>query len=207
MRDEWFGDKRDLVKWTTLLKLAERDRLRHILQVLYFRTSNWHHVEIGGCEVEIPTSIIAHFRDARNICTMKCDPVIDILTEEFENSNKSRYLRSIEQHISKRSVLPGIVFLDPDTGLEPSESAKSGLGHRCKAKSEHVCEMELAKIWSLLVPGDVLVFYQHAIHEKNWRERKRLQFSAAIGIDDDRVGTARSDKLANDVAFFYVRKD
>jgi hypothetical protein len=207
MRDEWFGDKRDLVKWTTLPKLAERHRLRHILQVLYFRTSNWHHLEIDGSKVEIPTSVIAQFRDVRSIRAMKCDPVIDVLDEEFQNSNRSGYLRSIEQHISRRSVLPGIVFLDPDTGLEPSESAKSGLGHRCKAKSEHVCEIELANIWSLLVPGDVLVLYQHAIHEKNWRERKRQQFSGAIGIDDDRVGTAKSDKLANDVAFFYARKD
>jgi hypothetical protein len=37
MRDIWYGDRRDLVKWGVLVELAARHDARHILQVLYPR--------------------------------------------------------------------------------------------------------------------------------------------------------------------------
>jgi len=37
MRDKWYADNRDLVKWGVLLTLAERHAAKHILQVLYYR--------------------------------------------------------------------------------------------------------------------------------------------------------------------------
>jgi hypothetical protein len=37
MRDKWYVDNRDLVKWGILLRLAERYAAKHILQVLYYR--------------------------------------------------------------------------------------------------------------------------------------------------------------------------
>ena len=37
MRDQWYGDKRDMVKWAALLHLAQRERLSAILQVALYR--------------------------------------------------------------------------------------------------------------------------------------------------------------------------
>ena len=45
MRDQWYADNRDLVKWGILLRLAERYATKHILQILYYRTT---------CEWRIP---------------------------------------------------------------------------------------------------------------------------------------------------------
>src|SRR5271169_3122065 len=37
MRDRWYGDNRDLVKWATLLHLAHTNRVGTILQVAMYR--------------------------------------------------------------------------------------------------------------------------------------------------------------------------
>jgi len=37
VKDKWYGDKRDLVKWGILLTLAKMFSARRILQVAYYR--------------------------------------------------------------------------------------------------------------------------------------------------------------------------
>ena len=37
MRDQWYGDNRDLLKWSTLLHVALRERLSAILQLALHR--------------------------------------------------------------------------------------------------------------------------------------------------------------------------
>ena len=37
MRDKYYADNRDLVKWGVLLTLAEQHAARHILQVMYYQ--------------------------------------------------------------------------------------------------------------------------------------------------------------------------
>jgi hypothetical protein len=89
MKDLWYGDNRDLVKWTTLVHLAQRHQLRHILQVLYYRPSTWHEVEVGGDNVGIPESVKMHFRDAASICGMKCGATIEILGAVFDGAKRA----------------------------------------------------------------------------------------------------------------------
>ena len=45
MQDRWYGDNRDLVKWGTQLELAQKYRVKHILQVLYYRKNDWNRTE------------------------------------------------------------------------------------------------------------------------------------------------------------------
>jgi hypothetical protein len=40
MKDEWYGDKRDLVKWGVLLHLAATFKATRILQVPYYGQAN-----------------------------------------------------------------------------------------------------------------------------------------------------------------------
>jgi len=51
-----------------------------------------------------------------------------------------------------------LVFLDPDTGIEPLGSAKN----------EHLLIKDIVSICSVLRPGDKVVIYQHALHSANW---------------------------------------
>ncbi len=149
MRDQWYGDNRDLVKWGVLLELVRRHRVQHVLQVLYHRPSTWEQMEIDGEQVELPAAVIQYFRNATAVSAMQCSAHVEVVSEAFEN--RSDYLQIVLQRIQSRAHRPGIVFLDPDTGLEPPGVA--GL--------QHVLDHEARRIWDVLSPGDIMVFYQH----------------------------------------------
>lgn len=200
MQPQWYGDRRDLVKWGTLLELSRSLRLKHILQVLYFRANKWAPIVADGKGVQISKNVIRHFRNLKSVKNICRDVSVEILAEEF--CDRKKYLESVELRITRRRTRPGIVFLDPDTGLEP-ESGR--FGH------QHVTEAELFGIWQALFPGDLLAFYQHQDNHagREWKERKRLQFAGALaltGTQTARVKLAHAPKAAHDVAFFFVQK-
>jgi hypothetical protein len=91
MRDQWYGDHRDLVKWGTLLELARRSRLRHILQVLYYRKSDWQQIQVDGEGTQIAEEVILHFRDSTSIQRLSSQVSIEVLAEEF--GDRKTYLK------------------------------------------------------------------------------------------------------------------
>ena len=197
MRDQWYGDKRDLVKWGVLLELAQRHDAKHILQVLYQRPSTWERLEIDGEQVDLNPAVLQHFRSTASISAIQGPTQVDILSDTFDD--RSSYLKIVLNRIRLRTKRPGIVFLDPDTGLEPS--GKAGL--------QHVLESELAEIWRALCSGDVLVFYQHQTNRNGdpWIERKKVQFEQALSIGQGLVKVARAPGIAPDVVFFFIEKN
>ncbi len=120
MRDEWYGDKRDLVKWSVLLELAQRYDAKHILQVLYYRPSEWKGVNIAGDDVGLNPAVLRHFRDPFSISKIVCNPCIEIVPDVFIHRNE--YHSEVLKRIRLRTKLPGIVFLDPDTGFRSCAS-------------------------------------------------------------------------------------
>ena len=198
MRDRWYGDKRDLVKWGVLSQLASTYRAGKILQVAYYRPNKWGSLEIDGRHYDMPDEVIEHFRDLRNIMDMRIPAQIDVLGIPFGRVNRPRYTRGIIAAVKSCGCDRCIVFLDPDTGLEPSGSA---------AGRQHVSELELASIWPGMRPGDVLVFYQHKIRNMHlWIEQKRVQFERALGIAHGEAKIAWGPDIVRDVAFFYCQK-
>jgi len=199
MRNQWYGDNRDLVKWGVLLELAGRYRARHILQVLYLRPSTWERLEIDGVKVELAAAVVQHFRQVTSVSAIQCPAEVEVVSENF--GDRREYLQIVLQRIRKRpeAKLPGIVFLDPDTGLEPPG----------KARPEHVLESELQKVWQALRPGDVLVLYQHQTNRNGtpWAKPKKKQFEGALGIRKGSARLAQPDRIAPDVAFFFIEKD
>lgn len=197
MRDLWYGDNRDLVKWGVLLELAQRYRAKHILQVLYQRPSTWGRLEVDGEQVDLSPVVLHHFRSTASISAIRCAAQVDILSDTF--ADRSGYLQIVLDRIRVRPQLPGIVFLDPDTGLEPPG----------KAGPEHVLESELADIWLALSHGDVLVFYQHQTNRSGapWIEPKKMQFERALSIGQGMSKVARAVGIARDVAFFFIEKN
>jgi len=197
MRDKWYGDNRDLVKWGVLLELSRTHGIKHILQVLYKRPSAWTSLRIDGKEVELSGDVIEHFRRASSVSKMRCEIQIEALEDAL--TDRDEYLQIVLDRIRGRPNVPGIVLLDPDTGLEPQ--GKPGL--------EHVLESELTKIWHALVPGDLLVFYQHQTNRRGepWIELKKAQFERALGLRPGRAKLARAPRIAPDVAFFFAEKN
>ena len=196
MRDQWYGDKRDLVKWGVLLNLARDHAAHRILQIIYFRPSAWAPLEIEGRERPIPEAGLRHFRDVRNIRNLSADPRIDVLETPFVDRRK--YSEAVLEAIARRHEAEAcVVFLDPDTGLEPRT-----------AGFEHVLASELTEIWQHMLPGDVLVFYQHQTNRNAtpWIQPKREQFEKALGLSPGTAKVATGMAIARDVAFFYCRK-
>jgi hypothetical protein len=147
MQDQWYGDKRDLVKWGTLLELARIYQVKEILQVLYHRSNTWYPIEVDGKLVRISDEVIQHFRDSKSIVNLKSPVAIEVLDEKF--ADRKRYLQSVIGKLQYKKEIKKIVFLDPDTGIEPAG----------KPSLKHVLESELKMIWDSLSQEDVLVFY------------------------------------------------
>jgi hypothetical protein len=195
VRDTWYSDNRDLVKWSVLFQLAERYGSCLILQIAYYRPSNLGSVIIDDKEVTIPEEVLQHFRSIQNVKNIKSNIKIFV----FDNLIKDRttYLNGAILFIQSHRNGPRIVFLDPDIGLEPS---RPSLGH--------VLESEALAFWNVLEIGDTFVFYQHQTNRNNqpWIETKRAQLAKAIKIRVNQLKVAHGMAIANDVVFYYSQK-
>jgi hypothetical protein len=194
MRDKWYSDNRDLVKWGVLLQLAELYNTATILQVAYYRPTPWDGIEIDGRAYPLPLEVVNHFRNIKNIATLR--PNVMVLDAPCHD--RAQYLQCILMAIQKLPKEPAIVFLDPDIGLEP----------RGKAGLEHVLETELREIWHALRSGDLLAFYQHQTNMagRPWVKEKQTQFEKAIGLEPGVSKLACGKEIARDVAFFFSHR-
>ena len=48
MRDKWYADKRDLVKWDGILHLCKEKQIKNILYVVYYRETEFPMIEFDG---------------------------------------------------------------------------------------------------------------------------------------------------------------
>ncbi len=197
MRDKWYSDKRDLVKWSVLLLIARKHFSEKIFQIAYFRHSHYDKLQIDGREYEIPSETLAHFRSIRNIAKLTSQPEVIVFNDEF--GDRELYVDGVKKFIRENSMGKRcIVFLDPDTGLEPFG----------RPSHNHVLEKELRAIWNEMPPHWILAFYQHktTMSKKEWVSPKHKQFSEALGIPIKDVKVAHGFAIANDVVFFSALK-
>lgn len=198
MRPKWYGDNRDLVKWSVLIHLAKMNTAKRILQIAYFRDHDFSGVEIDGGKFDIPSEIRAHFRDIRRTQDLSSPLKVSILDTVFEN--RKEYLDQAKEFITSFSHERCIVFLDPDTGLEPA-----------RPNLNHVLNCEIKELWDTMKQGDILALYQHKTNKKGgpwvkWVEPKRLQFERAIVAATGSVKIAHGFRLTDDVVLLYVPK-
>lgn len=198
MKDKWYGDNRDLVKWGVLVELANQHGVSKIVQVAYYRPEARPEIEIDGSEYPIPDAVAGHFpRDVMDIDRLSRSSRVHIkvLNSTFSN-RRDTYMKEVQAALGELASpdLPCIIFLDPDKGLE-----------RKKPSLEHVLKSELKQVWEAMRGNDLLVFYQHKPHENNWIELRRGQFAKALDLPIEAAKIAHS-KAATDVVFFFVKK-
>lgn len=196
MRNTWYADDRDLIKWGGIIHLCNTTGINHVMQVAYFRNSSWGLLEFDGKDVPIPEDVITHFRDIGDIKRLAkmAGITIDIVTEEFVHSEREAYTNSVCQRIQNLSQRQ-IVFLDPDNGLAPQ-----------KATDEHVKSEEIAKIWKCLRSGDYIVLYQHSPHIVDWKNIRKTEFAIACKIATSEVKIWEAKEKVKDVVFFFSEK-
>ena len=198
MRDQWYSDKRDLVKWSVLLLLAEKCNAVRIIQIACYNASDYGKIEIDDEQYAMPEEVISHFRNIGKISGLTTRPKITIFDAAFEQRDRNSYFEAAKNLMASFNKECCIVFLDPDTGLEP----------KGKADEKHVLERDLKVIWDALPKGWMLVFYQHQTNKngQEWIEPKREQFAKAIGVPLPSAKIASGKKVANDVVFFFSIK-
>lgn len=152
--------------------------------------------EIDGAPYPVPEAVISHFpRDVMDIARLNSSEVqIEVVNSPF--LRREPYMREVQDALAKLVSLksPCIIFLDPDTGLEPNNP-----------NLKHVLKSELVQIWNAMRGNDVLVFYQHKSHEMNWIEPKQKRFESALGLPDGTAKMAQS-KPPTDVVLFFAQK-
>lgn len=195
MKDIWYGDNRDIVKWGGIVHLCSKTGIKFVLQIAYYRSQQWLEMSFDNDHVNIPREVFRHFRSLEDIKRLGLDIGINIqvINKEFSHSRRESYHNEILNCLNNLKERK-IVFLDPDTGLAPN-----------KAGTEHVKPNEVLLIWESLKEGDFLVLYQHSFRSKNWVNIRKKQLAEACHVEENKVGEWSSD-LAKDVIIFFVTR-
>ena len=92
MQTQWYGDKRDLVKWATLVHLCQKHELQTVIQLPFLprRTDRAHKLVFHGGSKEFHPEVWLHFRDLNLIKTLGDRTGLTIRVVEHEFSHKAR---------------------------------------------------------------------------------------------------------------------
>ncbi len=196
MRDKWYSDDRDLVKWATLAHIASERGLQTILQVPYWRPEKVHpHFNFIGKRGAVSEKVWEFFRNIHSITRLgpKMGVSITVVDTEFKPDDRGAYVSEVKTKI-QHARRPLALFLDPDTGLQPK-----------KCRPEHTAISEIQALWPVLKPHEWLILYQHARHTSNWKESVADELSALCG--NMKAHIVRSDDVGKDVAFVCIEKN
>ena len=195
MRDQWYGDNRDLVKWSALVYLARREAVSAILHVAMYRPGSAPApLATAHGKVHPPSEVFRHFRDLDDIQRrgVATGLAIEVVKEPF--TDRTAYFGRVCERVRAPRGGSLLVLLDPDVGLAPEIHGP-----------EHVTSTEVAAVFAALRPGDLLVCYQHARRQKDWRGRARRAFANAPGMPSFEVEVLQSE-VARDVLLLAVKK-
>ena len=196
MQTQWYGDKRDVLKWATLIHLCKQRGLSAVLQVLFLTDVDLNHdLRIDGQLQVLPKSVWNHFRSLDRIKELGREEKLEIhiLDDPFRHDRREAYIDRVCERVGQLNENPKAVFLDPDTGIAPDKSSE-----------RHVTVKEIEKVWKHLKKGDWLVLYQHASRDKNWRAKQRKKFMTACG--GAAVSMYESERIAHDVVFYCAEQ-
>jgi len=194
MREQWYGDKRDLAKWDAVVHIAKRESIRRIVYTPYLPNRTRDNDHRAAVESE---AVWNHFRSLGNLRLLaKTTGIdIDIVNEPFDPRDRRSYLAAIHASIGDDFRHGLLVLLDPDTGLEPQNG---------KGKATHATVEEVRDIWSRLPTEAILGLYQHAWREKGWLENAKQRYRKALDGAD--VMSVYKRKVAGDVTFLFAKK-
>ncbi len=196
MRDNWYGDNRDIVKWSALIQLARQTRARTVVQVAFYRPAAPYpmlsmQATDGDTPVPIPEEVLSHLRKLKCIKGLACDgiqikPLLVPWTED-----RQAYIAEVIANLKSFQQRPLVALLDPDTGIGPDT-----------VNLKHVAKAEIRQVYESLRRDDTLVVYQHAWRQAEWLDSAKERFASAIGVTTRDIITVSCLELASDVALF-----
>ena len=206
MKDIWYGDDKDIVKWASLVHLARSTEAASILQVLLYRPTGVRppEVTLDGNPIAFPTEVWTHFRTTAGIAGLSSVAGINIVrfTDLFAYANehgnieaaRTAYFNRVADRIKALGQERAVVFLDPDNGFSPQNTGWA-----------HVTLPEVTAIFQAVKPGDTVAVYQHNPHQPNWVETARGFLSQATSLPPAKVNVLRA-AATPDVAMLAITK-
>ena len=201
MRNQFYGDRKDVLKWTFALRAAGTSKA--VLYVAMLRPNKGQH-GLDFTEVDGADPLVVEFfkRERTNFGSSSyravarisaLSPCIELVHDLYIHGDRHTYFHTVSSRLKKRPARQlYVVLLDPDNGV----------GGKCP-KSEHVCDKDISTVWSAMIPGDVLIVYQHQFRDKEWLSKRQSQVAAATGVPNV---TCRRDNDVQSVCFFEVVK-
>jgi hypothetical protein len=193
VKDTWYGDQRDLVKWGTLAHLAEHNSLAVIVQIAYLRAGARGTLSNGKGETPISPAVWSFFREVTAVRSLGdlLHRRIIVIDEPFIPQRRRQYRQAVVESV--RSIVSSkIVLLDPDTGIAPARHS-----------GKHITAEDIAAVWNVLRTGDWLAVYQHQSRSKTWKHDARDRFAAVCGNE---VEVYSAPRVASDVLFLARQK-
>jgi hypothetical protein len=191
MRKQWFGDSRDYVKWSCIRHEAQGDYL-----VLYG-------VMLGKDSFKdkaLDPHVVDFFDRRKDFSALGelfpkgfvCETAL------YTKLGADEYFDKIIERISELQAQHNIlVFLDPDTGMEPKGDITD----------KHLRMCDVRRVCAALMPGDKLVIYQHASRVGNWIDTYEMRLKHVCGDMKVTLGPPfYAPGVAKDVCFFTLTK-
>ena len=103
LRDTWYSDNRDLVKWATLLHLAAKHEIQRVVQVAYFQSTSPPVLEVGDSTSPMPSAVWQHFRDLHQVQGLARISGLDISVIDWPFSHHGRleYAERLTKHLTE----------------------------------------------------------------------------------------------------------
>jgi hypothetical protein len=198
MRDVWYSDRRDLVKWASVAATARSARIKEVIWVALLPQNR----EASGQQVALKRRfgvrgevVWRYFRDMHDIVSLghELGIKITLADDDLASLTRDKYVLALADQLKRRRTRC-VVFVDPDTGIAPDK----------RASLAHISTKHLAQVWDALKPEDWIVVYQHGDRTKDWLTRRMALFSKVTGV---RGRTDRLPEVAKDAAIYSAKRE
>ena len=124
MKDEWFSDHLDLVKWAILYRLAANHGLKHVAHVAFFSPSEPPDIRFGDHDHRVDDLVWSYFRNWKRMERLALgDLHVRIFDRAWPGAGRADYVESAICWL-KQQEPPKLVLLDGE-----------GLGHTPRSTS------------------------------------------------------------------------
>ncbi len=175
MRNQFYGDAKDIQKWTVVFNVA-KIKSRSIYWVVMLCPDQATNHGRDSSAVSWADPIVASFfeeersagrKDLRRVAVLAegMGIPIEINLAHFSNKSRRTYMADVKAFLCDRSAIRrDVIFFDPDNGLAGATP-----------KSEHLRIEDLLGVWNALREGDVAIIYQHRprFAKDGWDSKKK----------------------------------
>jgi hypothetical protein len=181
MRNEFYGDRKDVWKWSVVLTVAGKQK-----PIVYVPMLTANDGNLFGVVENAHPDVVAFFEAERKLFQSSPRNVgrivnllpgrIRIIGRDFRNACRSKHFQDVASELGRHSE-PVVLLVDPDNGLACTKPGK-----------QHIADSELRLLWESLSTGSTLLLFQvSGGRKKDWLNDRMQAFAEALSIGSSAV--------------------